>query len=117
MWRAKARLGAGTVADSLYGGTAGGSWGDQVMYGELGHDVLSGGKGSDQLYGGQQDDTLDGGAQIYLTDFTRGEDRIDLNVMGVGFGDVIKSGNWLQVGILWISTGLAAQVTASDFVF
>ena len=37
--------------------------------------------------------------------------------MGVGFGDVIKSGNWLQVGTLWINTGLAAQVTASDFVF
>ena len=72
---------------------------------------------ADRLYGGQQDDTLDGGAQIYLTDFTRGEDRIDLSDMGVGFGDVIKSGNWLHVGTLWINTGLAAQVTASDFVF
>ena len=60
--------------------------------------------------------TIDGASQMYLTDFIRGEDKIDLTDFGVGFGDVVKSGNWLIVSSLWINTSMAAQVTAADFL-
>ena len=124
-------------ADSLSGGQ-----GSDRLYGGVLGDTLNGGAGWDSLYGGDGDDVMlggggaavdyftggagadkfvflaaDGGSQMYLTDFVRGEDKIDLSDMGVGFGDVIKSGNWLHVDTLWINTSVAAQVTAADFVF
>jgi hypothetical protein len=54
---------------------------------------------------------------MYITDFTRGEDKIDLTAMGVGWADVGKSGAWLIVEGLWINTTVTAQIAAGDFVF
>lgn len=121
---------------------AGGDGSDQ-LYGGSQNDTLDGGANWDWLYGGDGDDAFygggtgavvdrftggggadrfvfgaaDGASQMYLTDFTRGEDKIDLRDFGVGFGDVVVSGNWLIVSGLWINTAVAAQVSAADFLF
>ncbi len=126
-----------TGNDALNGGN-----GSDQLYGGTQNDTLNGGAGWDSLYGGDSDDLMqagggstvdhftggagadvfqfdaaDGGSQMYLTDFTRGADKIDLSDLGVTYADVSKSGAWLQIGTLWINTTVTAQVTASDFVF
>lgn len=115
--------------DRLFGGK-----GLDLLYGGAGWDTLLGGRGADVFYGGGTgagDEHFTGGAgadrfvlliadgasHIYLTDFTLGQDKIDLSDLGVGFGDVIRSEGWLNVGDLSISTAAAQQVTATDFVF
>lgn len=115
--------------DTLYGGTQ-----DDTLEGGGGWDVLDGGAGNDVLYGGGTGavrDTFtggtgadrfvftpaDGASTMYITDFSRGEDRIDLTAMGASFADVAKSGAWLIVEGLWINTTVTAQITAGDFVF
>lgn len=121
-------LSGGNGSDQLYGGgqadTLNGGAGWDSLYGGDGDDVMQGGGGAavDYFTGGAGADLFvflaaDGGSQMYLTDFVRGEDRIDLSDMGVGFGDVVKSGAWLHVGALWINTSVTAQITAADFVF
>ena len=122
-------LRGGNGSDQLYGGAQGdrlnGGGGWDSLYGGDGNDVmLGGGTGAvvDYLTGGAGLDQFvflaaDAGAQMYLTDFVRGEDKIVLSDLAVGFGDVVKSGNWLQVGTLWINTAVAALVTEADFVF
>ncbi len=105
------RLDGGAGWDSLYGGA-----GDDVMYGGGSgavQDYFTGGAGADRFVFL----AADGGSNMYLSDFTRGEDRIDLSDMGVGFGDVIRSGSWLYVGTLSINTAVAGQLVAADFVF
>ncbi len=122
-------LSGGQGSDQLFGGAL-----NDTLDGGAGWDTLDGGDGDDVLYGGGTGATVeyftggagadrfvilaaDGGAQMYLTDFTRGQDKIDLSDRGVDFGDVVKSGDWLQVGTLWINTTVTAQISASDFVF
>ena len=122
-------LAGGSGADQLYGGAQG-----DTLDGGAGWDTLDGGDGDDVFYGGGSGAVVDrftggagadlfvfvaadGASQMYLTDFVRGEDRIDLSDLGVGFGDVVKSGAWLHVGALWINTTVTAQMTAADFVF
>lgn len=121
-------LSGGNGGDQLYGGaqndSLNGGAGWDSLYGGDGNDLMQAGGGAtvDYFTGGAGADTLlflaaDGGSQMFLTDFTRGEDRIDLSDLNVGFGDVSKSGNWLTVGTLWINTAVAAQATAADFIF
>ncbi len=113
-------LNGGTGADTLEGG---GGW--DVLVGDAGDDVLyGGGTGAvrDTFTGGTGADRFvftpaDGTSTMYITDFARGEDRIDLSAMGVGWADVAKSGAWLIVEGLWINTTVTAQITAGDFVF
>lgn len=82
---------AGSGADTVTGGE-----GADLMLGGLGNDTMTGGAGDDVLVGGANADTLTGeaGADIFIfaqgdssvgatgqdkvTDFTRGEDRLDL---------------------------------------
>ena len=85
----------GDGEDELYGGD-----GSDSLYGGEGNDELYGGAGRDRLYGGDGDDTIEGGARgdvltggagddtfVYapgdgrdtITDFTDGEDTIDLS--------------------------------------
>lgn len=84
----------GSEADRLFGGN-----GHDFLDGGTGHDLLSGGNGNDTLLGGLGSDTLTGGAgsDVFaftsadespandqhdtITDFTRGEDRIDLSAL------------------------------------
>jgi serralysin len=120
-----------------------GETGNDTLYGGAQGDTLDGGGGWDSLFGGAGDDVLNGGgtgavrdtftggtgadrfvftpgdgtSTMYITDFTRGEDRIDLTAMDVSYGDVRKSGAWLIVEGLWINTTVTAQITAGDFVF
>ncbi len=133
--------------DSLYGDAGrdvlNGGVGSDLVYGGTENDTLNGGSGWDTLDGGEGDDLLSGGgtgavrdtftggggadvfvfapadgsSTMYITDFTRGEDRIDLTAMGVSFADVAKSGAWLIVEGLWINTTVTAQITAGDFIF
>lgn len=88
----------GTGLDALFGGygkdaVAGGK-GDDVLFGNAGDDRLNGGPGDDRLKGGPGSDRLSGGpgADIFvfdhineagdiITDFTPGEDRLDLRGM------------------------------------
>ncbi|MFC2970460.1 M10 family metallopeptidase C-terminal domain-containing protein [Acidimangrovimonas pyrenivorans] len=76
----------GAGADTLTGGAgadllAGGA-GDDRLVGQGGDDILVGGAGSDTLTGGAGADTFvfagDGGRDV-VTDFTAGEDRLDLS--------------------------------------
>ena len=82
----------GDGADTLHGGQ-----GDDVLFGGAGPDVIHGGAGDDVIYGGPGADVLTGGAgrdlfvfeavghvgrgaqSDRITDFTPGEDRIDLS--------------------------------------
>ena len=79
--------------DSLLGGT-----GHDRLFGGEGDDRLDGGSGQDLLLGGEGDDRLTGGAGAdtfvftpdhgtdTITDFTDGEDTIDLSSVGRGRG-------------------------------
>ncbi|MGR5136700.1 tandem-95 repeat protein [Vibrio jasicida] len=73
----------GDKADSLYG-----EQGDDILFGHGGNDILVGGEGDDILIGGSGDDIFklgDEGSGIRdgeidtITDFTKGEDKIDIS--------------------------------------
>ena len=82
------RIRGGEGQDSLLGDA-----GDDTIYGDASNDWLVGGAGADALNGGAGDDTLTGGADAdtfvfndsfgddTITDFTDGEDVIDLTAM------------------------------------
>ena len=86
-----------TVGDVIYGGG-----GHDQFHGNRGDDAIYGGAGDDRFYGGRGDDTLEGGADddIFffghsgdndiVTDFTDGEDLIDLQQFSTisGFSDL-----------------------------
>ena len=134
----------GGGSDDLYG-----EEGDDALTGGIGHDrlfggegddTLAGGTGDDLLLGGEGDDTLTGGAgaDVFafgagcgldtVTDFTHGEDRIDLSgLQGIaGFGDlqietyatttVIDLSNY-GCGLVRLENTVADDLDASDFVF
>jgi serralysin len=89
----------GAGADTIFGGqgadTVTGGGGADELYGDRDNDIVSGGDGDDLLFGGQGSDTLIGGAGRdrfafsgldlepggfdRITDFTAGEDLIDLS--------------------------------------
>lgn len=121
--------------DDLDGGT-----GHDRLFGGEGDDTLAGGGGNDLLLGGEGDDTLSGGAgeDVFafghgcgldtVTDFTQGEDRIDLSALqGIaGFGDlqietyatttVIDLSNH-GCGMVRLENTASEDIDASDFVF
>lgn len=79
-------LDGGTGRDALNGGN-----GNDRLFGGADSDTLNGGDGADRLYGGIGDDVLTGGAgndvfvftelggRDSITDFRRGQDKIDLS--------------------------------------
>ncbi|AGT10138.1 calcium-binding protein [Paracoccus aminophilus] len=108
------KLYGGNGNDLLYGGNANdlleGGRGNDTLYGGRGHDRLNGGPGRDRLFGGAGDDTLIGGpgsdtmtggpgrdvfvfnrkadfdrAVDVITDFTHGQDHIDMRGMNLSF--------------------------------
>ena len=105
-WIENAVAGAGN--DVLKGNEIGneleGNGGDDRLYGYAGADTLEGGPGADRLYGSAGEDTLNGGpgndrlsggadADVFvftpgdgddtITDFTRGEDKVDLSAFSL----------------------------------
>lgn len=76
-------LWGGEGNDSLFGGDD-----NDVLYGDAGNDILEGGAGSDMLTGGAGNDIFRfrpgdvGGTAIdTITDFTKGQDKIDLTAL------------------------------------
>jgi Ca2+-binding RTX toxin-like protein len=78
--------------DTLWGGdgndTLSGGDGNDILYGDAGNDILEGGAGSDTLTGGAGNDIFRfrigdvGGTAIdTITDFTKGQDKIDLSAL------------------------------------
>ena len=133
--------------DMLYGGQ-----GDDTLIGHAGDDALTGGTGDDTLVGGPGDDTLTGGAgddsffyrlttafgRDIITDFTDGQDRIELqdpvgiqNYVGKTLVFAMQVGDDVQIDVSHRGTQSAdgaggtivledfdiADLDASDFVF
>ncbi len=133
----------GAGNDSIYG-----RGGDDVIYGEDGNDFLDGEAGNDVLIGGAGNDVIlgsagtdifrgDAGRDIFviqrggegdfIQDYTRGEDRIDLSLLGItSFAQVqaiaIQSGadtviNFGNGDFLVLQNLTASALTATDFGF
>jgi Ca2+-binding RTX toxin-like protein len=96
-------LNGGGGNDILYGDD-----GNDTLYGGEGLDSLFGGDGADRINGGAGDDVLTGGAgnDIFafteiggkdsITDFRRGQDKIDLSGMDANTGTKISEAfNWI----------------------
>ncbi|MCC1494745.1 calcium-binding protein [Cognatishimia sp. F0-27] len=101
------RLDGGGDADTLEGGFGDdsilGGDGADLLRGSDGQDSLDGGAGDDTLEGGRDDDVLTGGAGADLfrfappgaegddsiTDFTGGEDALDLSALGFANGNPV----------------------------
>ena len=86
----------GANSDDLFGGlgndTLIGGAGDDRLFGEQGDDKLTGGSGSDTFIGGAGNDTIIlenfngnffAGDSDVVTDFTQGQDKIDLSGLGI----------------------------------
>ncbi|MEM9050173.1 MAG: calcium-binding protein [Pseudomonadota bacterium] len=144
-------LDGGRATDKLHGGGGGdlllGGIGDDTIFGQGGADTLFGGPNNDSLVGGRGADTLDGGrgsdrleggegadlfivvgtADDTITDFTQGEDLIDLSAVALleDFDDVILwagelSGNAairMGFGALVLEGIALDDLAADDFVF
>lgn len=135
--------------DSVYGGAGAdafhGMEGADLLFGRKGADHLFGGAGEDALYGGKGDDRLfDGpgadtlaggwGADVFvfsadaspdrITDFTPGQDRIQLTGTGLEFDNLVLTAgaDALRIGggtdVLWLD-GLTTPTAldADDFLF
>ena len=90
----------GAGHDTLYGGPGGGDDrldggpGDDRLYGGQGRDRLAGAAGDDRLVGGPGADVFvvgPGEGEDIVTDFTDGEDRIDLTAFGLAGIDAITT--------------------------
>lgn len=102
------QLRAGT-GDDIVDGAAG----DDLLFGEYGNDILIGGDGGDTLIGGIGRDILTGGAgpdvfdfdnirdsrkggmRDVITDFVRGEDKIDLSTIDAKKGPGNQAFKWI----------------------
>jgi len=78
--------------DTLWGGDGNdmliGGDGDDILYGEAGNDIIQGGAGNDRMTGGAGNDIfrfraddIGTGAVDTITDFTRGQDKIDISAI------------------------------------
>ena len=84
-WKVPVKMNGNSLDEILIGGSA-----KNTIYGNDGRDSLVGGKSDDELYGGADNDTLTGGAgkdifyyasgdgKDVITDYTAGEDKIQL---------------------------------------
>ncbi|MEX0311276.1 MAG: calcium-binding protein [Tateyamaria sp.] len=124
-------LDGGNQEDALIGGM-----GNDTLIGDKGEDTIAGGDGDDDIDGGQDNDEMSGGAgsdtyrfrnghgQDTITDFTQGEDVIDLTVLNIselsqlgiqdlGSGVRINTGNGNYIELTGLS---ASDLTTDDFL-
>ena len=125
----------GAGHDTLYGGPGGGDDrldggpGDDRLYGGAGRDRLAGAAGDDQLVGGPGADVFvvaPGEGEDIVTDFTDGEDRIDLTAFGLaGIDDITTTtttdGVALDLtdsggGTILLADFAMASLDATDFI-
>ena len=112
--------------DTLYGGPDGG---DDRMYGENGNDRIYGGTGNDTIYGGAGDDALSGGADddtfVFapgngddtITDFTDGDDKIDLSAFAdIASVDDLSMEQREGSTVIDLSNQGGGSITLQDFV-
>ncbi|MEV8468180.1 M10 family metallopeptidase [Fluviibacterium sp. DFM31] len=120
---------AGSGDDVLVGGAGSdrldGRNGDDVLFGGAGKDTLTGGRGNDRFLFTSDDELHSSSAKKdYITDFTQGEDIIDLSGFGfASFSDLDLRSDAAGVKIIASSKhfiivqGLnVADMTANDFV-
>lgn len=109
-------LAAGGDADTLDGGA-----GNDTLFGSVGDDLLTGGTGADVFRFTGKNSNID-----TVTDFTSGEDRIDLSVYGLTFAqlDISTSGGNLLIDLNADIPGAGVivllgvdNVSGSDFLF
>ncbi|NYT45449.1 heme peroxidase [Alcaligenaceae bacterium] len=86
-------LNGGSGNDALKGGA-----GDDILNGGSGNDILSGGLGDDILTGGSGDDIFLFGGDDRITDFSIGEDRIDLRELGITINTFSSSVTLMAAG-------------------
>ena len=118
------------VRGSTHGDTLTGDSGGNRLFGEAGHDTLEGGAGADRLEGGAGSDTfvfLAANGNDRITDFTNGEDLIDLGAFGLsGFDALTTSSSQGNVTVDLTAQGGGTillegfdinDLDATDFVF
>ncbi|MCM2330428.1 MAG: VCBS domain-containing protein, partial [Pseudomonas sagittaria] len=123
----------GDAGSNSLSGTAGADWifghdGNDSLSGLLGDDALSGGAGDDILDGGQGNDLLSGGAGAdtfvwssgdtgidRITDFTPGEDHLDLSDLLVGVDGALDSPELASslTGYLNMAFGASTTITVN----
>ncbi|MGZ8336234.1 MAG: calcium-binding protein, partial [Allosphingosinicella sp.] len=99
------RLSGGNHADRLHGGA-----GDDRLDGGNQEDWLDGGAGDDILTGGNQNDIFafsEAGGDDVITDFRRGQDKIDLSSLDAVEGGGHDAFAWIGAGAF---TGVAGQL-------
>jgi Ca2+-binding RTX toxin-like protein len=103
------------------------------LYGGDGDDHLHGGGGGDRLFGGRGSDifyAVADGSMDEIRDFENGIDKIDMSGMGLGFANLVISGDGrgttnvqtadglVQFAIRAGNFGLNPElIDASDFIF
>ena len=115
-------LHGGADSDFLFGGE-----GRDTLFGDSGNDVLTGGLGNDVMTGGAGYDTFvfaAGDGRDRVTDFTSGEDLIDLSAFGeLDFGglDIRDTANGARIRVgdnVILLEGVAADdLSMDDFLF
>ena len=128
-------LDGGAGDDTLFGGedddTLSGGEDDDRLVGGEGEDTLTGGSGDDTLTGGEGDDAFvfsEGHGDDTITDFTDGEDTIDLSAFTdiTQFGDLAATqvGSDVQIdlsdyggGTITLQNFTLSDLGAADFVF
>ncbi|MBK8458520.1 MAG: S8 family serine peptidase [Phyllobacteriaceae bacterium] len=112
--------------DQLYAGNGG-----SILQGGAGNDSLVSGGGVDHFVGGADGDVfwfLNAGATDYIYDWQDGSDRINLSLVAgiAGFTDLTinsayAASNWYGYGYgsgtVWVQTGGAGALDATDFFY
>ena len=110
-------LSGGAHNDRLFGAA-----GQDKLNGGSGDDTLTGGAGNDKLTGGRGHDTFvfsPDGSRDRITDFTAGEDLIDLLAFDRDFADLTITANQIELDntVIRIANIGEAGLSADDFLF